>query len=147
MDEQIVLIDKCISELQQSGLRDIVILTCKSEEKSILSSALGGEKSNRKWRNSSIPFISCRRFKGLEADAVILTDVTSELWAELEDTLYSAKPGLLFYTAASRAKHELRIVCDMDEDDFQEAAEIMNIPSRRNALKSFARRINALPVR
>ena len=83
----------------------------------------------------------------MEADAVILTDVTSDLWAEFEDDAYGAKPGLLFYTAASRAKHELRIVCDMDEDDFQEAAEIMNIPSRRNALKSFARRINALPVR
>ena len=147
VDRQIDLVDKCITELQQSGLKDIVILTCKTEEKSILSNALGGEKANRNWKGSHIPFISCRRFKGLEADAVILTDVTSDLWAEFEDDAYGAKPGLLFYTAASRAKHELRIVCDMDEDDFQEAAEIMNIPSRRNALKSFARRINALPVR
>ena len=110
VNEQIILVDKCISELRESGLKDIVILTCKTEERSILSSALSGEKASRKWKNSHIPFISCRRFKGLEADAVILTDVTSELWAEFEDGSYGAKPGLLFYTAASRAKHELRII-------------------------------------
>ena len=25
-------------------------------------------------------------------------------------------PGLLFYTGTSRAKYELRVVCDMDDD-------------------------------
>lgn len=146
--EQAEYVDQCIDELNKLGLSDIVILTCKTENNSILSTFLSGEQRNKRWKDTDIRFISCRRFKGLEADAVILTDVTPDIWVKFDnDSIYKAKPGLLFYTAASRAKHELRIICDMDKNDFDDAAEAMGISSKRNTVKSFSRRLNALPPR
>lgn len=145
-DEQIGFVDKYIAELKELGLTDIVILTCKTEETSILSSVYFGMQGNKHWRNTKVPVYSCRRFKGLEADAVILVDVTADLWVEYDnDSVYKPKPGLVFYTGASRAKHELRIVCDMGSDDFTEVIEEMKVVSRRNPAKAFAKQINALP--
>ena len=147
-DQQIGFVDKYIAELKGSGLNDIVVLTCKTEESSIVSSAFAGTEGSKHWRSTKIPVYSCRRFKGLEADAVILVDVTADLWVEYgNDSIYKPKPGLIFYTGASRAKHELRIVCDMGPDDFAEVIEEMRIASKRNPAKAFAKQINALPDR
>lgn len=147
-DKQVGFVDKYIAELKELGLTDIVVLTCKTEETSIVSSAFAGVQGSKHWRNTRIPVFSCRRFKGLEADAVILVDVTADLWVEYgSDSIYKPKPGLIFYTGSSRAKHELRIVCDMGPDDFVEVIEEMKITSRRNPAKAFAKQINALPDR
>lgn len=146
VDEQISYVDKYVRELHGLGLFDVVILTCKTEDSSCLSSAFSGALGQRTWRNTKVPVYSCRRFKGLEADAVILVDVTADLWADCEDdSAFKPRSGLIFYTGASRARHELRIVCDMDQGDFAEAVEEMSIASRRNPVKSFAKQINVLP--
>lgn len=148
VDEQIAFVDRYIGELKSSGLTDIVVLTCKTEESSIVSLVFTGAQGGKRWRNTGIPVYSCRRFKGLEADAVILVDVTADLWVEYSnDSVFKPKPGLIFYTGASRAKHELRIVCDMGPDDFAEVVNQMKISSKRNPAKAFAKQINALPDR
>lgn len=146
VSKQIQDVDLYIRELKSLGIKDIVILTCKTEESSIASNIITGEQGAKKWKRTNIPFHTCRKFKGLEADAVILIDVTPDLWVQYDgDSPYKAKPGLLFYTGASRAKHELRLVCDMNEDDFREVIDIMNVVSKKNPVKSFLRQINALP--
>lgn len=146
VSEQIEAIDAYISELNEIGIQDIVVLTCKTEEASIASEVLSGKPGEKKWKRTGVPFYTCRRFKGLEADGVILIDITPDLWIQYDnDSPYKAKPGLLFYTGASRAKHELRLVCDMESDDFLEAIEAMGIASKKNPTKSFLRQINALP--
>lgn len=146
VDELASHVDRYIHELRSLGLTDVVILTCKTEASSIVAEGFTKGADGTYWKTTHIPVYSCRRFKGLEADAVILIDVTPDLWVSYEsDSVYKALPGLIFYTGASRAKHELRIVCDMGESDFEELVEDMKIASKRNPVKSFAKRINALP--
>ena len=58
-------------------------------------------------RYRGCPFTTCRKFKGLEADAVILVDFT-------ERTVL--RDQLLFYVGASRARIRLEVVTDMDDD-------------------------------
>jgi len=76
--EQEGKIDQYIEDLKKLGLTDIVILTCDTEEGSVFAStgALRKGEDGTKWKRSNVPFTTCRKFKGLEADAVILVDVS-----------------------------------------------------------------------
>lgn len=47
--------------------------------------------------------------------------------------------GLLFYTGASRAKHELRVVCDMDEDGCGKLLGRLGINAGRKPVSRFAK--------
>ena len=137
-DQQSAIVDQTIEDYRSSGYEDIVILTCGTEESSVLSDyALNG-----KWKKSSIPFYSCRRFKGLEADAVILVDVGKELWVNVGD--HPTSQGLLFYTGASRAKHELSIICDMDESECIQVLEAFGINARRRPYRELSKRLNSV---
>ena len=138
-DEQERKVDDYIDNLKEAGLTDIVVLTCSTEERTIFSNVLSRDSDGTKWKQSNIPFCTCRKFKGLEADAVILVDVSSQIWAGNED-----RSGLLFYTGASRAKQELRIVCDMGEDDFPDVLEAMGVRARRKPFAEFKKKVNAI---
>ena len=62
------------------------------------------------WRNGSgILYSTIRSFKGLEADIVVMVDVTTPGAKEV----FSAAD---FYVGSSRAKHVLKIVSDVDSD-------------------------------
>lgn len=146
--EQEGKIDRYIEDLKKLGLTDIVILTCDTEEGSVFAStgALRKGEDGTKWKRSNVPFTTCRKFKGLEADAVILVDVSMQTWAEEHSCENSCtrRPGLLFYTGASRAKQELRIVCNMSEDDFGETIAAMGIRARRRPFNEFKKKVNAV---
>lgn len=92
-----------IMQLNERGITDIVILTCKTEESSIIT-----KYSNNGYLNN-IKFTTCRKFKGLEADAVILIDVD-------KDT-FNKDNALLFYVGSSRARINLDILSTIDTDD------------------------------
>lgn len=96
-------INSVIDDYVVHGLKNIVILTCKTESTSVLSS----EIKNGRFRNKYL-FSSCRKFKGLEADAVILVDVDSSTFAD------SAK---IFYVGSSRARLRLAVITKMTNDD------------------------------
>lgn len=146
-EEQEDAIDGFIAELRELGLNDVVILTCATEESSVVGSCVNKRKGESFWKDTKVPFSTCRKFKGLEADAVILVDVTSDLWIEdAGDGQELGKPGLIFYTGSSRAKHELRVVCDMDETDFQSVCDVVNVGTKKGAEKAFSKWINAIPV-
>lgn len=141
--KMVEFIDREISSLQSVGIDDIVILTCSSAAHSPLRENIVDEH----WRGGKVPFYSCRRFKGLEADAVILVDINSDLWDDAESTGdYDSGDGLMFYTGASRAKHELRLVFDMSEPESLAVLEKLGIQAQRKPLRSLARRLNALIV-
>lgn len=126
-------VDEQIVELKQAGLKDIVILTCKTIETSVLKDCFIA--NGTKWRKGNTPIHTVRKFKGMEADAVILIDVDESLWKQPERD-YEPDPGIVFYTAASRAKHELRVVAEMNEESCRRALEYMGIPpTRRPKLK------------
>lgn len=132
-------IDDQIVELRNAGLKDTVILTCKTAESSVLADYFTA--NGAKWNKSSVPVYTVRKFKGMEADAVILIDVNEDLWKQPEHA-YDPDPGIVFYTAASRAKHELRIMACMDEQSCKKALERMEIPPTRRPKLKFKNVLN-----
>ena len=97
-------LDKLITKLREDGYRDIVILTCGTEETSIFFEHI----SNGKYKNKT-KFTTCRKYKGLEADVIILVDVKKDTFCD--DNV------LLFYVGASRARIQLDILTTMTESD------------------------------
>lgn len=104
---EIERIDTVINSLVSEGLKDIVILTCKTENASVLS----GIQNNGKYRNKYM-FTTCRKFKGLEADAVVLIDVDKDV--------FSGNQTLIYYVGASRAKLKLDVMAILSDDECQE---------------------------
>lgn len=145
-EEQKRFIDKQIKQLKTKGLNDIVLLTCKTLQKSKLNESFCQEGKNSFWENSKIPVYTCRTFKGLEADAVILVDVDDLLWAEPEKD-YDPERGTIFYTGASRAKHELCIVGDMDEEGCCRLLERMGVEPTKRPERKLANELGATLTR
>lgn len=126
-------IDSIIDELTTAGYRDIVLLTCKTEATSILNDSV----NNGKYRNKYL-FTTCRKFKGLEADVVILLDV--------DKTTFEQDNVLLFYVGASRARIKLEITAMLNDDDCKEILmAILNYRGKvRRAKKDLAGALNTI---
>lgn len=144
---QSTYVDRKIAEYRKAGVTDIVVLTCKTEAKTVLAPYLTRVPGKLPtWRDTGVRFVTCRRFKGLEAEAAILVDVDASIWMpQRGGGRYATKPGLLFYTAASRARHELAIVCDMDERECRDLLEFLGGVAKRKPVRDLARRLGALP--
>lgn len=143
-ERQAAFIRSEIHSLKVHGINDVVILTCSTESKSMLRNHI----INGRWENSKVPVYTCRRFKGLEADAIILIDVSETTWAKNATELsHTPGKGLLYYTGASRARYELRIVCNLTEEGCTEILRAMGSTARRKTYQSFARALNAKLVR
>ena len=100
----IATLDKIIDAYKTDGCKDIVILTVKTEDKSILSSKVTNGLYRQKYR-----FSTCRKFKGLEADAVILIDV--------DRTTFESDNVMMFYVGTSRARLYLDIIASISKED------------------------------
>ena len=134
-----------IGRFKASGLT-VTVLTCKTVENSMFAQMFVDKKRRGVfWGETNVPVYSCRRFKGLEADAVILVDVDRDTWAEAASP-YDAFPGLIFYTGASRAKHELRVICCMSDEDAQMALAALGVEGRRKPFSKLAKRLNTMLV-
>ena len=103
-DAEKARVDLIIDELSAEGFKDIVILTCKTEAASFMSSFVENSKYRHKY-----PFTTCRKFKGLEADAIILVDV--------DRAVFEDENVLIFYVGASRARIKLAITAILADDD------------------------------
>lgn len=109
-------INKIINSLKSFGLqnKDIVILTCNSEtNNSLISRNLLNKNGDFQSTEGIVKFSTCRKFKGMEADAIILLDVNKELFSSNEGKL-------LYYVGTSRAKIQLDIITTMSEEDCKE---------------------------
>ena len=103
-------LDDVISGLRRDGIDDIVILSLSTETDSIVSGAV------KNGVYGEIRFMSCRKFKGLEADAVILVDFTERTVTD---------DAMLFYVGASRARIRLEILTVMNNESCRNALERM----------------------
>jgi len=121
-----------IEQHKEEGIYDIVILTCKTEESSIIT-----RYSNAGYFKG-IRFTTCRKFKGLEADAVILIDVD-------KDT-FNKDNALLFYVGTSRARINLDILTILTKDESKYILEnSFNKKERvKKAQRELASSLNAL---
>lgn len=102
MDCQKEVLDNVIDNLLSSEIDNIVILTLETEQSSFLTKYV----NNGTYRGYR--FTSCRKFKGLEADAIILVDFSGK-------TVLQNK--LLFYVGASRARIRLEIVTSLNNEE------------------------------
>lgn len=135
-DNALIKLNNAVAEAEKNGYSDIVILTCAGkEEYSILADMI---EENRKYKGK-YTFTTCRKFKGLEADVIILVDVN-------KDT-FNPKEVLLYYVGASRAKMELYIITMLDSSACEELLKKVfkhdeNKPIR-NAQSKLADEMNA----
>lgn len=131
--KKIVFHRPIIDDLAADGYRDIVLLTCKTEATSILSDSV----NNGKYRNKYL-FTTCRKFKGLEADVVILLDV--------DKTTFEQGNARIFYVGTSRARIKLEIAAILSDDDCKEILmSILNYRGKiRRAQKDLAGALNAI---
>lgn len=137
-DEQNIIVDSFIKNMIKEGLvsEDIVILTAKSVEKSSISpnKKYGNQYVSTVRESGKILFTTIRKFKGLEAEAVIIVDVSIS-------SLISKESRRLLYVGASRAKHILNIAMieDVEIADMKNIIETFapdrNIPKNKNGLK------------
>ena len=70
-----------------------------------------------------MPFTTCRKFKGLEADKVILVDVNKN--TIIDD-------NKLFYVGSSRARFELSILANLTDKDCVEVLQAFNSTVKKN---------------
>ena len=124
-------LDRAIDGLKEMKIKDIVILTCSTEAKSFLSS-YAEDGHYRKCK-----FTTVRKFKGLEADAVILIDIDRKI--------FEPPHNLLFYVGASRARIALKSICLLDEEDCRNI--LMNYgkkPNDKKLYKDIATELNGV---
>lgn len=125
-------VDNIIESLKIKAYKDIIILTVKSEE----NSTLGNFVKNGIYKNK-IRFSTCRKFKGLEAEAVILIDVDNEVFEE--------ENIMRYYVGTSRARLNLDIVSVLSIDDctniLKSVFKISGEPKKPQ--KELARALNA----
>ena len=125
-------IDETIDSLKSDGIKDIVILTCKTETGSILKNQIKEGKYRSKYL-----FSTCRKFKGLEADAVILIDVDGET--------FNSQNVLIYYVGTSRARLRLDIITELSDDDCTDILKnTLNRTTKiRNPKRELASALNA----
>lgn len=100
-------LDAAIKKGIANDITDIKIVSCAPTDKSTYQTNLSAS-GNYLYNGKEIEFTTCRKFKGLEADMVILVDV---VYSVLRDN------NMLFYVGASRARLELSILCNLDDEE------------------------------
>ena len=113
-------IDQMLTRLLDAGYSNIQLLTMATEEKSIIAPFTRKDGGYR-FGSSTISFTTCRKFKGLEADAIILLDVDRNVFDDEE-----AKR--IFYVGTSRARLALRVVSTLNTDSCKEIIAEKQLP-------------------
>lgn len=126
-------IEQLIEKLKNDGIVDVVILTCANEEISVLSSIATDGKYKKKL------FTTSRKYKGLEADAVILIDIGEETFEE--------ENVLRYYVGASRARIRLEMITLMDDESCIRVLneKIHYTKKIKKPMRELAYALNALP--
>ena len=132
-EETITLLNSEIDKYIDSGYNSITILTCKTEESSIIADCCKDSKYN--YKRGYVKFSTCRKFKGLESDIIIVVDID-------KDT-FTNEGEQLMYVGSSRARFKLSCIVNMSEEDCLKFMEEREIKHNRNILKSFATAFNA----
>lgn len=125
-----IALDKAIHDISDNGIKNIQIISCAPSGRSAIEEYLTAS-GNYLYNKTEIAFTTCRKFKGLEADAVILVDVNYET---INDQ------NKLFYVGASRARLELFIICSLcDEECVKVIQAYGSFVKKNNPKRTFAK--------
>lgn len=181
-DNIITVIDNIIETLineKKLDAKDIVILTCNTEYNNVFKKSFPDDykyiivsdssEPDIKYYNKGskkIRFTTCRKFKGLESEAVILVDIDEQMLTgkfasennkantDKQETASTenAQEQLIFYAGTSRAKTELYLVTTMDKeqckfvlDEFAKKG-LKSTSTAKDARKRLASLLNAEAV-
>lgn len=135
-EEALIRLNIVIQRLLDQSIKDIVILTTKASESSILKDF---DEGYYLMNNQRIKWTTARKFKGLEADAIILFEIDKR-------TLLEEK--LLFYVGASRARLFLHTIVIMTISDLEEVLKNYKLLLKiANPQKALATLINSIIVK
>ena len=132
-EDVVTLLNAEIDKYIDVGYNSITILTCKTEESSIIADCCKNSKYN--YKRGYVKFTTCRRFKGLESDVIIVVDIDKDTFEDEGEQL--------MYVGTSRARFKLSCIVNMTEDECLSLMEDREIKHNRNILKSFATAFNA----
>lgn len=136
-------IGKAIDKYRASNYpyEQICILTLGTENSSIMSGIdkVGNHLIRSERDGRGVLFTSARKFKGLEADAIIIVDFDKDVFSDEEGKR-------LFYVGSSRAKHNLEIVYVGEDDGISEITKDLSEQKFPNAKIGIARCLNVKPI-
>ena len=132
LEAEISAVDMILDEYAQDGLKNIVILTMGTVDYCCISEYLitDGEKSSGycsyEHNGIQVPVTTCIKFKGLEADAIIVLGINKDSFID--------EKGMEFYVGTSRAKLRLDMVCRIEPDEYYEVVHAIdeNAPNKNN---------------
>ena len=134
VEDTVDVLNNEIDKYIDAGFTSITVLTCKTEESSIIADYCGDSKYN--YKRGYIKFTTCRKFKGLESDVIILVDMDKNLFED-------GQGEQLMYVGTSRARYKLSCIANMTEADCEDIMKSRKIKYNRNIYKSFATAFNA----
>ena len=126
-------INRIIDSTWESGYDNIQILTCKTEEKSIIADECS--TGTYLYKAKKIPFTTCRKYKGLEADVIIMVDLDNDVFNECAEQI--------MYVGSSRARYKLFLVANISNDECENILAAKNIRKSKKPEKAFAAMYNA----
>lgn len=132
-EDVVTLLNAEIDKYIDAGYNSITILTCKTEESSIIADCCKNSKYN--YKRGYVKFTTCRKFKGLESDVIIVVDIDKDTFEDEGEQL--------MYVGTSRARFKLSCIVNLTEDECLSLMEDREIKHNRNILKSFATAFNA----
>ena len=125
-----IALNRAIHDILDNGITNIQIISCAPAGRSFVEEYLT-TNGNYLYRKTEIAFTTCRKFKGLEADAVILVDVDY-------DTI--CDQNKLFYVGASRARLDLFIICNLSDNECTQVIEAYgSFVKKNNPKRTFAK--------
>ncbi len=134
VEETVAVLNAEIDGFLDAGYTDITVLTCKTEESSILADYCKDSKYS--YKRGYVKFTTCRKFKGLESDVIIVVDID-------RDTFDNGIGEQLMYVGTSRARYKLSCIANMSESECEELMKSRSIKYNKNIYKSLATAFNA----
>lgn len=133
VNQTVLTLNAIIEKAWAEDYTDIQILTCKTEESSIISDECS--TGVYLYKTKKIPFTTCRKYKGLEADVVIMVD--------LDNDTFENNAEQVMYVGSSRARYKLSLICNLAEKDCEYFIEKHNAKKGKKVEKSFATLFNS----
>ncbi len=132
-DEEEKIVSDFIKRVMDEGLNssDVVILTAKTIENSWIDPGkkYAGQELSCEGESGKILFTTIRKFKGLEAEAILIVDAQMS-------ALTNPENRRLLYTGSSRAKNLLNIAMLEDIETGEYGDYLRNIAPGRNVPKN-----------
>ncbi len=134
-DESSVIeaLNSSLASIREEGYEDIQILTCKKVETSaIVDFCEGGMYI---FEGKKIPFTTCRKYKGLEADAIVLIDMDMSIYEQCREKI--------LYVGSSRARYKLSIISMFSTGECNELIESAGGKKTKKPQRALATMFNA----